>query len=70
VIKLTTNIQNPYHDARIDQLETSSDVFNYLLSERIRYQKAYIDLLPEKVKQQIYHTLCAEDETLRQIIDQ
>lgn len=68
MIKLTTNIQNPYYDARIDQLKTPSDVFNYLLKERFRYQKAQLDLLPPEIRQNLYEALCEEDEVLRQKI--
>lgn len=63
-----TNIQNPYHDTRIDQLETPSDVFNYLLRERFKYQKAQLDLLPPEIRQNLYEALCEEDEVLRQKI--
>ena len=56
---------NPYYDTAIDDLETKLDVFNYLLKERFRYQKAQLDLLPSEIRQNLYNALCEEDEVLR-----
>ena len=66
VCLLANKNSNPYYDTAIDNLETQLDVFNYLLNERFKYQKAQLDLLPPDIRQKLYDALCEEDEALRQ----